>query len=454
MKRTSIRKKILLPFVCIISVMTVCSILSSVYFFSDARPFIFGSVLVLVLVNVLIFGIYSAIIRKITNSLEMLSSMAQEVSKGDLNQKIDINSADEIGDLSEIFNQMVKNLRESASNLLLEKKRSEAIIASIPEGLIVTDMENRLILSNHMGETLLQYSIDYLTHESIIKALVQNNNEERKSITREISIPNPGGKDRFYSVSSSLVSNKKKEYIGVITIVRDITHERELEELREGFLRTVTHELRTPLTSIIGFIELIYHSEDPQLTDQKRQFLKIALTEASSLKNMIDDLLDLSKMRAGMVKTMPASILVKEVIESVASTFLPLAKGKNLEIHVTPVQSQLEVKADGPKLRRILINLVSNALKFTQEGSITLSCYQQENAVVFSVSDTGIGLLEEERDVIFEKFRQIDYSTTRKYEGIGLGLYIVKQLVEMHGGKVWVESDYGKGSTFFFSIPL
>lgn len=435
--------------------MTVASILSAAYFISDARPFIVGSIAILVFVNVLIFCIYSVIIRKITNSIEILSSVANEVSKGDLDQQIDIHATDEIGELAFVFNHMIKNLKESSSNLILEKKRSEAIISSIPEGLIVTDMENRLILANHMAETLLQYSMEYITHDSIIQTLIQSDHDERKSITREMSIPTQDGKARFYLVSSSLVSNERKEHMGVITILRDVTHERELEELREGFLRTVTHELRTPLTSIIGFIELIYQSEDTHLSDQKKQFLKIALTEASSLKNMIDDLLDLSKMRAGKIKTVPASIVVKDVMESVASTFLPLAKGKSLEIIVQPIDPTLEVKADALKLRRVLINLVSNALKFTQEGYITLSCVRDDaQGVVFAVSDTGIGLLEEEREVIFEKFRQIDYSTTRKYEGIGLGLYIVKQLVEMHGGQVWVESDYGKGSTFLFSIPL
>ncbi len=250
-----------------------------------------------------------------------------------------------------------------------------------------------------------------------------------------------------------MIASKDEGRIGIITIIRDVTQEKELGELRDGFLRTVTHELRTPLTSIIGFLELIKGSTQQALSDQTRKWIQIALHEAANLKELIDDLLDLSQIRAGRMRIQHEYLNVVELFSSLVQTFQPLAQRRQLDLIAGAVDPSLEISADGSKLRRILVNLISNALKFTQVGYIRLDCVDDAHEIIFSVTDTGIGLREDETEVIFEKFRQIDYSSTRKYEGIGLGLSIVKQLVEMHGGRVWVVSVFGKGSTFYFSLP-
>jgi len=220
----------------------------------------------LAVVSIFIFGIYTMIIRKITSTIDILTAVAKKVSKGDLDQHVYVDSGDEIGELSTVFNQMVANLKDSSQSLLDEKNRSEAIIASIPEGIIVTDNENRLIVANQKAEHMFNFSIekvkgkflkDYITNDEFNTILDEAFESGHKQIQEEVSVPTQEGKDKIYAVTSSLVGNKKRN-IGVITTLRDITHDKELEELRDGFLRTVSHELRTPLTSIIGFIDLIY----------------------------------------------------------------------------------------------------------------------------------------------------------------------------------------------------
>lgn len=413
----------------------------------------------LLLISSVVFGIYALIIKKITSSIDILTSVSEKIAKGDLDQHVFLDTSDEIGELSIIFNQMVINLKQSSENLHLEKERSEAVISCIPEGIIVTDMENRLILANHKAEAMFNFSLnqvqgklilEYINNEDLIKALNEKMLDNKKPIIREVHIPGKGQENAIYLLTSSFVENTLGEPIGVITILKDMTHEKQVEELKDGFLRTVSHELRTPLTSVIGFIELVRSGIN--ISEEQRKFLGTALNEASNLKRLIDDLLDLSQIKAGKMKMQKEEIVVKDLLENLITTLKPLSKGKNLKLSCEIKQENLIIIADPTKLRRVLVNLLSNAIKFTQEGYVKASCTIQENGVLFYIEDSGIGLREEEKEVIFEKFRQIDYSSKREYDGIGLGLSIVRQLVEMHNGKIWVESTYGKGSTFFFTI--
>ena len=417
------------------------------------------TILVLLLISAFIFGIYSFIIQKITTSIDILSSVSEKIAKGDLEQHVYLDASDEIGELSSIFNHMVVNLKDSSERLKREKESSEAIISCIPEGIVVTDLENRLILANHKAEDMFNFSLnevqgkfllEHINNEDMITVLSEKQMDSLKPVTQEVQIPGENNENHIYKLTSSLVGNNDGEAIGVITVLRDMTHHKQIEALREGFLRTVSHELRTPLTSVIGFIELV--KSGINISDEQREFLNTALNEASNLKKLIDDLLDLSQIKAGKMKMQLEEVNVKELIDNVVTTLKPLAKGKKLKLTSSFKNTKTTVFADPAKLRRVFINLISNAIKFTQEGHVKVSCSEEGSHCAFAIEDTGIGLREEEKDVIFEKFRQIDYSSTREYEGIGLGLSIVRQLVEMHNGDITVESEYTKGSTFTFTI--
>ncbi len=478
---SSLKSKILLPFTLIVVVMTFASVGLSMFavvlFFKRPDYFVaianhtvsfnwtLARIMVVIIsglfiINGFILWIYALIIGNITKKLGQLTQTARLVAAGEYDQWVTINGQDEVGQLSDAFNHMLLAIKESSDRLIREKEYSEAIVSSIPEGIIVTDMSHHLLLANPYAEKIFNFSslqaqgkllLEYLHNEDLNRHFKEERTQEH--IQREIILPAPDGKDRSFMLSSSFLYHQQhQETCGIITIIRDITQERELEELREGFLRTVTHELRTPLTSIIGFLELIQSSEN--LTETKRtEWMGISLKEANQLKNLIDDLLDLSQIRAGRVKMSYSTINVRDLFEQLAQLFIPIAKSKHIELIIGEVSPTLFVKADSSKLRRIMVNLISNALKFTSAGYVRLDCEDGDPDVNFSITDTGIGLKDHEIKVIFEKFRQIDYSSTRKYDGIGLGLSIVKQLVEMHGGRVWVNSVFGKGSTFYCSIP-
>ncbi len=233
---------------------------------------------------------------------------------------------------------------------------------------------------------------------------------------------------------------------------------RELDRLKSQFLANMSHELRTPLNSIIGFSRVMLKGIDGPLTDLQRQDLTTIHESGQHLLGLINDMLDQSKIEAGKMELTFEYFPIERVIKGVMSTATALVKDKPIELRLEIPDDLPNVWGDEFRTRQILLNLVSNAAKFTEEGSITISAFvTQEDGDKFlqiSVSDTGIGIAEEDMDRIFEAFLQVDSSTTRKVGGTGLGLPISKSLVELQGGRIWVESELGVGSTFSFTVPL
>jgi len=231
------------------------------------------------------------------------------------------------------------------------------------------------------------------------------------------------------------------------------------DQLKSQFLANMSHELRTPLNSIIGFSRVILKGIDGPITDLQRQDLNAIYNSGQHLLSLINDILDLSKIEAGKMELMfEDDVNLSEIIQSVLPTVRGLIKDKPIELHVNLDPNVPLVRADPTKIRQILLNLLSNAAKFTEQGSITIQTQIERinfhEEVQISVTDTGIGIAEEDQSKLFEPFSQVDASPTRKTGGTGLGLSISRYLVEMHGGKIGLKSELGKGSTFYFTIPV
>lgn len=228
----------------------------------------------------------------------------------------------------------------------------------------------------------------------------------------------------------------------------------ESTKLKSQFLASMSHELRTPMNSILGLTELIL--DKAQLDDKNRERLEVVLKSGKRLMNLINDILDLSKIEAGKMEIREEEILLEELIEDVAATIQPLVNEKGLRFTINrKCDTRLIITTDKGRVSQVLINLLGNAVKFTDKGNVELSVAStDDNYLVFSVSDTGIGIPEEAQKIIFEEFRQVDGSTARKYSGTGLGLAISKKIIDLLGGKIWVKSIVGKGSIFSFTIPI
>jgi signal transduction histidine kinase len=228
----------------------------------------------------------------------------------------------------------------------------------------------------------------------------------------------------------------------------------ESDRLKSAFLANMSHEIRTPLNSIIGFSDLML---DPYFdTDQHIEFANIIKENGNNLLSIISDIMDLSKIEAGQLEVKKQLFSINQLIIEIHKeySFKAIGKGLELLLDMPNLGEKCFIETDSTKLRQILVNLVSNAIKFTEEGRIEIGIKIVGNFLLFSVKDTGIGIPKEYHEKIFERFRQVETAHTRKYGGNGLGLPISKSLVELLGGNIWMESEPGKGTTFCFTIPM
>jgi len=249
-----------------------------------------------------------------------------------------------------------------------------------------------------------------------------------------------------------------------VLAIRNARLYRELEEKgrqlaaasrhKSEFLANMSHELRTPLNAILGFNEMILGEIYGDVSPSMREPLTDIQNSGKHLLRLINNVLDLSKIEAGRMELSPADYSVQDTVERVRASLHPLAAEKGLEFVVSVPGDIPLAYGDGGRLTQCLMNLAGNALKFTRQGRVTLSVELQAEDLVYHVADTGIGVAKDKIDSLFTEFRQGDASITSEFGGTGLGLSITRKFVEMHGGRVWVESELGKGSTFSFSVPL
>lgn len=238
---------------------------------------------------------------------------------------------------------------------------------------------------------------------------------------------------------------------------------KELDTLKSAFIANMSHELRTPMNAIIGYTDLLLDEVDGPLNDEQKESLRKVAMNARHLLQLINDVLDISKIESGKIELRPKEVNLRHIIDSVMVTFEPMINKKGLSFSVD-IQPEAEVLyVDEDKTKQIMINLISNAVKFTHQGGISIKAKVSDRGkdqdgnpqfVEIAVQDTGIGIKKEDLDRIFDKFAQADVSTTRQYEGTGLGLSIVRGLVSLHKGMVWAESEVGKGSTFYVLLPF
>ncbi|HCV15549.1 MAG TPA: PAS domain-containing sensor histidine kinase, partial [Rikenellaceae bacterium] len=286
--------------------------------------------------------------------------------------------------------------------------------------------------------------------------------------TGEISNYRKNGEHYWESAIYSPIFNEKGEILNFLAIKKDVTRDKQLaaelvhakekaeesDRLKSAFLANISHEIRTPMNGIMGFAELL---REPDLSsEQIQEYIQIIEKSGQRMLNLINDITDIARIEAGQMKYVIRESNINEIVKEIYKFFLPEAERKGLDISfITTLSTEEAVfKTDRDKLYATLSNLIKNSLKFTYKGSIVFGYHKKGEFLEFFVKDTGIGIASEKHATVFERFIQADMSNSRISEGTGLGLSISKAYVEMLGGKMWLESEESKGSTFYFTLPL
>jgi PAS domain S-box-containing protein len=349
----------------------------------------------------------------------------------------------------------------------------ENLVENAGDMIISTDMEDRILTWNRGAKIIFGYGKDEVMgkHLSIllppervlaleeVRAKVQISGTLRDL---EVRGRKKDGKMIYLSLSVSPIRDPEEKIAGFLRVAKDITEKKryerrlkELDKMKSDFVSNVSHELRTPLTSIKGSVDNMLDGLTGSLNEKQIRYLVRIKSNTDRLSRLINDLLDLSRIEAGRIEVRPTTLPLTELVTEVAEHLKPLAGQKLIQIEVPAADSSITAWADRDKTTQVLMNLIGNAIKFSpQGGKIAVIIEKHGNDwVQVSVADRGPGILLEEANKIFAKFYQIADTDKQRPKGSGLGLAISKALVEMHGGKIWVESELGRGSTFSFTLP-
>jgi signal transduction histidine kinase/HAMP domain-containing protein len=332
--------------------------------------------------------------------------------------------------------------------------RLEAILTSTPDPVLVTDQNDNLLLTNPAARQVLNLGVipsigkpvDEMVQNADLVRLLKITSPDQNTV--EITFP---GGSVYLATASTLVSDGSR--VGRVCILRDVTTFKKLDAMKSEFVSTVSHDLRAPLTLIQGFANML--PMVGELNDQQLNYLRKINQETEKITRLVNNVLNLGRIESGIgLQFVKRSVL--ETLEGVVNSLKAQAAQKRIQLIVEPVQPGMpEIEADQDLLHQALLNLVDNAIKFTSaDGKVTLAARLDQDKVIFSIQDTGIGISPTDQRRLFEKFYRPSQKGVKFDGGSGLGLAIVKSIVDRHGGQVWVDSTLGKGSTFYFSIPL
>jgi PAS domain S-box-containing protein len=406
--------------------------------------------------------------RSIILPAEKLTRSVRNISSGQLNQKIDLNTDDEIGELSREFNKMTERLRTyeqmNIQQLIAEKKKSETIVENIADPVIVTDKNGVLVLMNQAAAAVFDVrGTDW--QGKFVREVVGNQSwAEMLELggTRRIEQEHRDPLFAFTRNDLKLYFRPRQAHIvdehgyiqGVVTLLQDVTRFKNLDRMKSEFIATVSHELRTPLTSLSMGIDILSQEVIGSVNQRQKDLLIAAKDDSERLRKLVKELLDLSKLESGKYEMKKEFVDFRRLVtDAVRPLSLPFEE-KHIRLELTIPEHLPALSADSHQLAWVITNLLSNALRYTDTGGkVQLTAREEKQGLFVTVADTGHGISQENLETVFDKFVQVKSSTETTPGSVGLGLAIAREVVEAHGGRIWVESQVGIGSTFFFTIP-
>jgi len=423
--------------------------------------------------NILFFTLISCLVvipiavifaRRIVTPIMQVANAAKAIGRGEFDQEIEATTRNEVGILVEEFNTMRRNLKLAEEHLRQEAEKMTAVVNSIAEGLIVLDKNNCILHINPTAERLLGIDTklrgleigtaikDYEMYAAIEKSQARVDRYETHSF--EVAL-NRGEQQIILKMLASPFLDDERQLLGTVYVIEDITEAKKIERMKSDFVNLVSHEFRTPLTSIRGFVQLILDGKVGSISPVQERSLTRVLRQARRLEALINDLLDVSRIESGRIEMKQEVVSLVDVATQRIEELKPQADERKITVELIEPDSLPNVMGDSERIGQVFTNLIGNAIKFTPEGSnVTVKLRPEGTYILVQVIDTGPGIPIDKQEKIFDKFYQLSEVQTRQQGGSGLGLSIVKSIVESHGGRVWVRSQEGKGSDFRFILPI
>ncbi len=426
----------------------------------------------LISILTIIIGIVMAVYlsNKVVKPIQDLITKIKKIAEGDYKQQLDISGSDEIARLAKEFNTMTQKLQSyellNIKKLMEEKQKSDAIVESISDGIIVTNDEHKILLVNRAAEKALdirekealnRHFLEVIKKEDIFEIIEKvkdksPNYEYKKYLDISLEVD---GKNEYYRLNVRPIRTREGENIGVVTLMQNITKLKEVDQIKSDFVSTVSHEFRTPLTSITMGVGLLLDEVPGPINEEQKELVEAIEEDSERLRKLVSDLLDLSRMESGNIKMDIERHNLKDILDNAIKPFKRQFEEQGVDIELKIRKNLSEVKVDFNKISWVFTNLIGNALRYLPEdkkGKIIINAKETANKMLISVSDNGKGISEEYQQKIFEKFIQAKDNDNKG--GTGLGLAISKEIVNAHGGEIWVKSKVGEGSTFYFTLKL
>lgn len=403
---------------------------------------------------------------KFLKPIYLLTETMKLVKEGDLNQQAPIISEDEIGLLAKEFNNMTKRLQvfeeSTLGKLMEERNKSVAIVKGISDPLIVLDRNFKIMLLNNACEKFFNMHEEMVQGKHFLEIVrngelfdyIWNVYESKEEYSEKIMSLKHEACEYYFNASITMMKDNYSDVSQIMIFLKNITEIKQVEKMKTEFVSSVSHEFKTPLTSLMMGTSLIMDQGIGSLNEKQKNIMETIKEDTDKLLNLVNNLLELSKVENDKSIFQMKKCSINEIIEGCLKDFYKSAEVKNIYLHCKIEKNLPSIVVDYEKLSWVINNLINNSLKFTKEqGEIFVNTYKGEEKIYVSVRDTGIGIPDEYITRIFDKFMQVkdDDSDT---SGTGLGLAIAKQIVEVHGGEIWCESQLGEGSTFTFTIPV
>ncbi|MBK3494264.1 HAMP domain-containing protein [Viridibacillus sp. YIM B01967] len=392
---------------------------------------------------------------RITSPLRKMREAAFELAKGKFETKVPVLQNDEIGQLATAFNQMGRQLKHHLEVINQEKEQLSSILTSMTDAVITFNRDRTILVSNPPAELLLQkwFINKSANSDKPIPAEIYHMLDHVLDLEEELEVELEIERS-YYAISiSPLYSGNSVR--GAVAVLRDKTEEHRLDKLRSDFIANVSHELRTPIAMLQGYSEAIMDNVVSS-EEERQEMIKIIYDESQRMGRLVTDLLDLARMESGHMRLYKELVPITTVFERITQKFVQVAKEKQVHLTFdTTFEDTLQLEMDEDRIEQVLTNLIDNAIRHTRvEGSVHVTVDRQLSFACIQVKDNGAGIPTDDLPYVFERFYKADKARTRGKGGTGLGLAIAKNIVEAHKGRIMVESEVDKGTTFTFYLPI